>query len=414
VAAIEIAEAVQAFNHQCEQSQEPVAAQAGFVMMNDVLQAEAILAVVEAPVFDLPPALGHLIESPTAHLPCRPVSSPILFDDLLAEFVLPGGFPASLALQNARRARIVLMCASGASNTDVSEMVGTTKQVVGKWRRRFLEKRLDGVFDEPRPGTPRKILDKDVERAVRMTLEEKPRDATHWSTRSMAKAAGLSQSAVVRIWRAFGLQPHRTETFKISPDPLFVEKVRDIVGLYLNPPDRALVLCVDEKSQIQALDRTQPMLPLRPGQIERRTHDYKRHGTTTLFAALNAKTGKIIGECRRRHRSIEFRRFLDTVEESVPKDLDIHMILDNYGTHKTPSVKRWLLRHPRIRLHFTPVGASWLNLVECWFGKLTQKQLRRGSHRSTRETAIEQYLNITNENRPNPGIGQEILSCSNF
>jgi transposase len=305
----------------------------------------------------------------------------------------------------ARRAKIVLLCASGASNTDVSEMVGTTKQVVGKWRRRFLEKRLDGLFDEPRPGTPRKIQDKDVERAVRMTLEGKPRDATHWSTRSMAKAAGLSQSAVVRIWHAFGLQPHRTETFKISPDPLFVEKVRDIVGLYLNPPDRALVLCVDEKSQIQALDRTQPMLPLRPGQIERRTHDYKRYGTTTLFAALNAKTGEIIGECRSRHRSIEFRKFLDKIEESVPKDLDIHMILDNYGTHKTPSVKRWLLKHPRIHLHFTPVGASWLNLVESWFGKLTQKQIRRGIHRSTHEleTAIKQYMDITNEN-PKPFV----------
>lgn len=305
----------------------------------------------------------------------------------------------------ARRARIVLMCASGASNTEVAESIGTSKQVVGKWRSRFAEKRLDGLFDEPRPGAPRRIQDADVERAVRMTLEEKPKDATQWSTRSMADAAGLSQSAVVRIWHAFGLQPHRTETFKISPDPLFVEKVRDIVGLYLNPPDRALVLCVDEKSQIQALDRTQPMLPLRPGQVERRTHDYKRHGTTTLFAALNAKTGEVIGECHRRHRSVEFRKFLETVEQSVPKSLDIHMILDNYGTHKTPSIQRWLLRHPHVHLHFTPVGASWLNLVESWFGKITEKQIRRGTHRSTREleTAIRKYMDITNEN-PKPFV----------
>ena len=221
----------------------------------------------------------------------------------------------------------------------------------------------------------------------------------------MARAAGVSQTAVVRIWHAFGLQPHRTETFKISPDPLFVEKVRDIVGLYLNPPDRAFVLCVDEKSQIQALDRTQPLLPLRPGQVERRTHDYTRHGTTTLFAALNAKTGEVIGECHRRHRATEFRKFLNTLDKEVPDDLEVHLILDNYGTHKTPAIKRWLLRHPRFHLHFTPVGASWLNLVERWFASLTEKQIRRGTHRSTREleNAIKTYLAITNED-PKPFV----------
>lgn len=221
----------------------------------------------------------------------------------------------------------------------------------------------------------------------------------------MAEASGMSQTAIVRIWHAFGLQPHRTETFKISPDPLFVEKVRDIVGLYLNPPDRAVVLCVDEKSQIQALDRTQPLLPLRPGQVERRTHDYKRHGTTSLFAALNAKTGQVIGECHRRHRAIEFRKFLVRIDENVPEDLDVHIILDNYGTHKTAAIHRWLLRHPRVQLHFTPVGASWLNLVERWFAALTEKQIKRGSHRSTRalEDAIKSYLEVTNEN-PKPFV----------
>lgn len=305
----------------------------------------------------------------------------------------------------ARRARIILLCAKGASNTEVGFELGITKQIVGKWRSRFLEKRLDGLMDEPRPGVPRRITDAQVEEAVRMTLGERPRDATHWSTRSMAKATGLSQTTIVRIWHAFGLQPHRSETFKISPDPLFVEKVRDIAGLYLNPPDRALVLCVDEKSQIQALDRTQPLLPLRPGQVERRSHDYKRHGTTTLFAALNAKTGEVIGECHRRHRAIEFRKFLNKVDASVPADLDVHLILDNYGTHKTPSIHRWLLRHPRFHLHFTPVSASWLNLVERWFASLTEKQIRRGNHHSTRELeqAIRRYLDIANE-EPKPFV----------
>ena len=240
---------------------------------------------------------------------------------------------------------------------------------------------------------------------VHKTTREKPEAATHWSTRSMAKASGLSRSTVNRIWRAFALQPHRVETFKLSKDPLFIEKVRDIVGLYLNPPDRALVLCVDEKSQIQALDRTQPLLPMRPGQVERRTHDYIRHGTTSLFAALDAQTGKIIGQLHRRHRTIEFRKFLDTIDAAVPAELAVHLILDNYGTHKTPSIHRWLARHPRFQLHFTPTSASWLNLVERWFALLSDKQIKRGAHSSTRalEAAITSYIALSNSS-PKPFV----------
>src|SRR5712671_2250584 len=305
----------------------------------------------------------------------------------------------------AQRARLVLACASGRTNTQVARELRLTKQTVGKWRSRFLAARLDGVLDEPRPGAPRRITDAQVEQMVTLTLEGKPRAATHWSTRAMAARCGLSQSTVSRIWRAFGLQPHRTEAFKLSKDPLFVEKVRDIVGLYLNPPDRALVLCADEKSQIQALDRTQPLLPMRPGQVERRTHDYVRHGTTSLFAALAVQSGQIIGQCHRRHRAIEFRKFLDRIEAEVPTGLEVHLILDNYGTHKAPLIRRWLVRHPRFHLHFTPTGASWLNLVERWFATLTEKQIRRGAHRSTREleAAITQYLAVNNE-RPKPFV----------
>ena len=305
----------------------------------------------------------------------------------------------------AQRSRIVLGCAAGKSNTAVAGEVGITKQTVGKWRSRFLERRLDGLLDEPRPGTPRKVNDDEVERVLTLTLESTPRDATHWSTRSLAAVSGLSRSTVSRIWRAFALQPHRSETFKLSKDPLFVEKVRDIAGLYLNPPDRALVLCVDEKSQIQALDRTQPLLPMRPGQVERRTHDYKRHGTTSLFAALDVRTGKVIGECHRRHRSAEFRKFLDTIEQAVPKSLQVHLVLDNYGTHKTATIRNWLAKRPRFHVHFTPTSASWINLVERWFAALTEKQIRRGTHRSVREleTAIKRYLTVTNES-PHPFI----------
>jgi transposase len=280
-----------------------------------------------------------------------------------------------------------------------------TRTTVIKWRHRFLERRLEGLLDEPRPGAPRTITDAAVEQALVRTLESTPRDATHWSTRSLAKACGLSQTAVARIWKAFALQPHRTETFKLSKDPLFVEKVRDIVGLYLHPPSRALVLCVDEKSQMQALDRTAPLLPLRPGQVERRTHDYVRHGTTSLFAALNVKTGTVIGECHARHRASEFRQFLDTIDRQVPPRLDVHLILDNYATHKTPLIQRWLTKRPRYHLHFTPTSASWLNLVERWFVELDRKQIKRGSHRSTRAliAAVMEYLALSNE-APRPFV----------
>jgi transposase len=305
----------------------------------------------------------------------------------------------------AQRARVILECAANRTNTQVARRLRLTKQTVGKWRTRFLAKRLDGLLDEPRPGAPRTVSDTKVEQVVTLTLESKPRDATHWSTRAMAARSGLSQSTVSRIWRAFGLQPHRTETFKLSPDPLFVEKVRDIVGLYLDPPERALVLCVDEKSQIQALDRTQPLLPMRPGQPERRTHDYIRHGTTSLFAALDVATGQIIGQCHRRHRAREFRRFLDAIEAAVPAELAIHLVLDNYATHKTPLIRRWLAKRPRFQLHFTPIGASWINLVERWFALLTQKQLRRGVHCSTRalEAAILEYIALSNTS-PKPFV----------
>jgi transposase len=305
----------------------------------------------------------------------------------------------------AQRARIVLACSSGELNTAIAEELKVTAQTVGKWRSRFQTKRLDGLLDEPRPGAPRRIQDEQVERVITKTLESRPRDATHWSTRSMAQVCGLSQSSVSRIWRAFALQPHRTETFKLSKDPLFIEKVRDIVGLYLNPPDKALVLCVDEKSQIQALDRTQPLLPMRPGQVERRTHDYVRHGTTSLFAALDVKAGTVIGDCHARHRSVEFRKFLRTIDDAVPEELELHLILDNYGTHKSPRIHRWLAGHPRFHLHFTPTGASWLNLVERWFAGLTDKRIRRGTYRSTRqlEAAIQDYIRLNNE-EPKPFV----------
>jgi transposase len=305
----------------------------------------------------------------------------------------------------AQRARIVLMAATGASDTQLAAELGITRQTVGRWRRRFLARRLDGLLDEPRPGAPRRLSDAVVERVLTRTLETTPRDATHWSTRSMARTVGVSQSGVARMWRAFALQPHRVETFKLSKDPLFIDKVRDIVGLYLAPPDRALVLGVDEKTQIQALDRTAPILPLRPGQAERRTHDYVRYGTTSLFAALNVKTGTVIGECHARHRAVEFRQFLDTIDASVPTDLDVHLILDNYATHKTAMIRRWLAKRPRYHVHFTPTSASWLNLVERWFAALTEKQIRRGAHRSTREliTAIRQYVTVTNET-PKPFV----------
>jgi transposase len=285
------------------------------------------------------------------------------------------------------------------SNTVVARRRRVTKQMVGKWRSRCVSQRVAGLLDEPRCGTPRKIADGQVESIIVRTLEAVPRDATHWSTRSMAQATGLSHMSIQRIWKAFGLEPHRSETFKLSTDPQVVEKVRDIVGLYLDPPERALVLCVDEKTQIQALDRSQPVLPMRPGQAERRSHDYVRYGTTSLFAALDGKTGKVVGDLHRRHRSMEFRKFLDSIEASVPASLDVHLILDNYGTHKTAMIRRWLAKRPHYHLHFPPTGASWINLVERFFALLTEKQIRRGVHRSTRELeqAIRHYLETYNE-----------------
>jgi transposase len=282
----------------------------------------------------------------------------------------------------ALRARIVLACAVGAQNKDVAARLQVDKATVGKWRRRFVEHRLDGLRDEPRSGTPRTIDDARIEAVIVQTLESTPLGATHWSSRGMARASGLSVSSVQRIWRAFGLQPHRLETFKLSTDPEFITKVRDVVGLYVAPPEHAMVLCVDEKSQIQALDRSQPMLPMRPGQAARRSHDYTRHGTTSLFAALDIATGRVIGKCYPRHRAAEFRKFLDEIEANVPRDLDVHLVMDNYATHKTPLIRRWLARRPRWHVHLTPTSSSWLNQVERFFALLTERQIRRGIHRS--------------------------------
>jgi transposase len=306
----------------------------------------------------------------------------------------------------AQRARVVLACAApGATNLGVAKALGVSRPTVATWRGRFAAHRLEGLVDAPRAGAPRTIGDEAVERLIALTLEEMPRGATHWSTRSMAKRAGMSQTAVSRIWRAFGLRPHRAETFKLSTDPAFVDKVRDVVGLYLNPPDRALVLCVDEKPQIQALERTAPILPMRPGEPERRTGDYKRHGTTDLFAALDVKAGTVIGRCQRRHRGAEFRAFLDTVEESVPPELEIHVVLDNAATHKTRIVHDWLVKRPRFHLHFTPTSASWLNLVECWFAVLTRRRLTRGVFTSAHELeeAIHAYIAANNAD-PKPFV----------
>jgi transposase len=305
------------------------------------------------------------------------------------------------------RARIVLACAEGLENKRVAARLGVCAATVGTWRRRFVERRLEGLADEPRPGAPRRITDADVERVVTRTLETKPKDATHWSTRGMAEEAGMSQTAVGRIWRSFGLKPHLRETFKLSTDPFFVEKVRDVVGLYMAPPERAIVLCVDEKSQVQALDRTQPLLPMAPGRAERQTHDYVRHGTTSLFAALNVATGEVIGKCHRRHRHQEFLKFLDEVHARVPREpgVEVHLVLDNYATHKTPAVKRWFLRHPEYRLHFTPTSGSWLNLVERFFAEITEKRIRRGVFRSVAalEAAIREYLEHHNAS-PRPFV----------
>ncbi|MHC5909281.1 IS630 family transposase [Streptomyces sp. S6] len=315
--------------------------------------------------------------------------------------------PQALAL----RARIVLACAEvdadglPRSASSVARQVGVTTETVSKWRARFLTHRLDGLGDVPRPGRARTVSDEQVAEVVRTTLETRPKDATHWSTRSMASHAGLSQTTISKIWRAFGLKPHRAETFKLSTDPFFVDKVHDVVGLYLDPPEKALVLCVDEKSQIQALDRSQPVLPMMPHVPERQTADYVRHGTTTLFAALNTATGEVIGSLHRRHRATEFKKFLTKLDREVPEGLDVHLICDNYGTHKTETVRKWLRAHPRFQLHFTPTGSSWLNLVERWFAELTSKKLRRGVHRSVEalEADITDWIKDWNDN-PRPFV----------
>lgn len=307
----------------------------------------------------------------------------------------------------ALRSRIVLDCAAGLTNTEVAAKLSVTLPTVGKWRARFARDRLAGLTDAPRPGQPRKITDAKVEEVVTRTLESTPANATHWSTRSMAKASGLTQNAVLRIWHAFGLKPHLQESFKLSTDPFFVEKVRDVVGLYVDPPEqtRALVLCVDEKSQVQALERTQPLLPLRPGQPERRTHDYVRHGTTSLFAALDIATGKVIGRCHRQHRHQEFLAFLRRIDREVPPEMEIHLVLDNYATHKTPKVKAWFQKRPRYHLHFTPTSASWLNQVERWFAKITEERIRRGAFHSVAELerAIHDYIKEHNQD-PKPFV----------
>ena len=308
----------------------------------------------------------------------------------------------STAQALALRSRIVLGCADGLDNRRVASQLGVHEATVGKWRRRFLERGAQGLLDEPRPGAPRRISDEQVDEVIRRTLEERPADATHWSTRSMARRMGMSQSAISRIWRAFALEPHRLETFKISTDPLLVEKVRDVVGLYLDPPERALVLCVDEKSQIQALDRSQPILPILPGTPARMSHDYTRHGTTSLFAALDVHSGQVTTQLHSRHRAVEFKKFLQHLDDTVPAELQLHLILDNYATHKTPAIQRWLLRHPRFVLHFTPKGASWINLVERWFAELTTKKLQRSAHRSV--TALNADITAWAYPAPRSGV----------
>ncbi len=335
----------------------------------------------------------------------NPVAAVVLLDEAEREQLERWTRRRNSAQALALRARIVLLCSHGLKNTEIAAELGITRGMAAKWRARFVEHRLDGLTDEPRPGSPRTVSDNQVEEVIVKTLESTPKDATHWSTRSMAAEVGLTQSAVLRIWQAFGLQPHRQDTWKLSKDPLFVEKVRDVVGLYLNPPERAVVLCVDEKSQIQALDRTAPILPMLPGVPQRATHDDKRHGTSSLYAALDITTGQVIGRLHSRHRAIEFKKFLQTIDREVPEHLAVHLVLDNSSTHKTPAIKKWLLAHPRFELHFTPTSSSWLNLVERWFGELTSKKLRRGTHRSVRapNTDIRAWIETWNH-EPKPYV----------
>src|SRR3954454_5990344 len=330
--------------------------------------------------------------------------TPLVLSDVERQTLLSWSRRAKTAQALALRARIVLACAGGTNNQDVTAALGIWPQTVSKWRARFVTDRLEGLADEPRPGAARKITDEQVEAVITRTLEEAPADRdTHWSTRSMAKASGLNQTAISRIWRAFGLKPHLVDTWKLSKDPQFIEKVRDVVGLYLDPPDKAMVLAVDEKSQMQALDRSAPVLPMMPGIPGRQTHDYIRYGTTSLFAALDVATGTVIGQHQRRHRHQEFLRFLKTIDKNTPAELDLHLICDNYATHKTPAIKTWLAAHPRFHLHFTPTSGSWLNLVERWFGELTNRKLRRSTHRSVKalEAGVDAWSAAWNDD-PKP------------
>ena len=335
----------------------------------------------------------------------NPVAVAVELDDVERAQLESWARRRSSAQALALRARIVLLAAEGLKTTEIADRLAISVSTARKWRNRFARMRLDGLTDEPRPGRPRTITDAQVEKVIVKTLEAAPTDATHWSTRSMAREVGLTQTAVSRIWRAFGLQPHRRQTWKLSKDALFIDKVRDVVGLYLAPPERAVVLCVDEKSQIQALDRTAPILPMLPGSPERATHDYKRAGTSSLYAALDITTGTVIGALHARHRAIEFKKFLQTIDREVPDDLTVHLVLDHSSTHKTPAIARWLAAHPRFALHFTPTSSSWLNLVERWFAELTTKKLRRGAHRSVRQlnADIRGWIDTSNDD-PRPFV----------